>query len=1457
MTEYTAPLPLLRPAIALYHLLVRYPLRVTFPTLILIGFLIMLVDTYAHEFQINRDHALVHMAARVATSSSDAAALFSHAIADRRKGDLVSTFDALSLESDFEAGVLVDSAGRVVGASDQGALARDFDKQAFGLNDAQGTDSGTRIVGEQMFSVTPVMAAAEAGQPAGEVARLYRRDGLSGALASAREAARSELLRHALEFGVVMLFLWWVGERVYRARLACMEQAAGAVSAGELGVRIKLHGNDELTCLAHAFNGMLAKLEADRASSLEQARELAISNAELHALRKALDAHAVVSITDESGNIVQANDKFCEISGYSRAELLGQNHRLLKSGVHAEELYRQLWTTIRAGQAWHGVLQNRRKDGTPYWMQSSILPLRTDSGVHGGYISLRTDITERERLRLALERLARADVLQDPFDLFSEALAYGLDASTAGIVRFVENNQRQRLLGSWPHRAAREESPLLGSAARIRDGAVGFSLCTCLTHQFPDDPLLVGHDQECLFAEPLLDVAGHPIGMLYAIRRCRPIDEASMRALMVTVAGRAAGEIQRLSMEREQVRRQAWLEFVLKGAGAGVWDWDITTGTVRYNEQWVAMLGYELAELEPDVETWQRLIHPDDARSTLAAVSAHIAGRTPQYESEHRLRMRDGSYLWVLDRGTVTVRAPDGRALRMSGVHLDITAFKAAQMALVAQQQRLDLVLDNVPIGLWELDLDSSSVTTSPQWLARLGIVDHRQLRSRDDWASIIHPDDHARVRAAFGSYLKGRKSSYVVDFRVAARDGAWHWVLSRGVISQRDESGRATRLTGIHIDMQEQRDAEANLRENEARLQLVIRAGDLGVWDWNTETLTFTHNPHMAAMLGYAADDLPTREHWLALIHPDDLLASHQVMRGYLSGHAPFFGSEVRLRTKRGDWRWITTRGQIVERDAQGRARRMIGIHLDINDRKIAEAALMASEARLRAVLDNSPIGIFWTDSAGAVQYLNRSLRQKFELGAEQGLGDTWMEYLHPDDSERMLTSWRAFFDGEDEKFEIEYRYALPAVGVRLVHARAARIHGSAGVLGFVGTMEDITDARESEDERERLRLQIQQAQKMEAVGQLAGGIAHDFNNILASVIGFGTLARERFATDAQGKLAEYLNAVVTAGERGRDLVAKMLSFSRAAPSGQAQALEPVAVAREVTHLLSTIIPSSIHFDLEVHEPVPAVLIDAVDIHQVLVNLVVNARDAVSSHGHILIDIDGEAARHGHCAACQAPIDGDYVAISVRDDGTGMDERTVARIFDPFYTTKDVGKGTGMGLSVVHGIMHRAGGHVMVNSAPGAGTEFVLLLRPAAGVVDAVAVAAPRAAMVEGLRVLVVDDEPLVRHFLGELLSGEGAFPTLAADGREAQTVFAAAPRAYDVVFTDQTMPGLTGLELTAALRELRADVPVVLYSGYSDRATRDVARAGGVVFLGKPAEPLAVLNAVETAARSAALPV
>ncbi|MGE3846682.1 MAG: PAS domain S-box protein [Gammaproteobacteria bacterium] len=632
-------------------------------------------------------------------------------------------------------------------------------------------------------------------------------------------------------------------------------------------------------------------------------------------------------------------------------------------------------------------------------------------------------------------------------------------------------------------------------------------------------------------------------------------------------------------------------------------------------------------------------------------------------------------------------------------------------------------------------------------------------------------------------------------------------------------------------------------------RLRTVFEANQIGVWDWDIAHDTFERSAHMARMLGYAEEDLPDQAAWTALVHADDLPRVRHSLGEHLAGRRPDYEVELRLRARDGEWRWVYARGQVTERRADGRALRMMGVHLDITARKRAEAALAASEARLRAVVDNVPVGIILADDHGAPVFTNDALRRILHLDDAEGLGLEWMAAMAPADRDEMLRLQGTLVAGESDAIHTEFHYQRAGHAPQRISARIQRVRAPQADFTFIGVGEDVTQERAQTVEHERLLRHLQQAQKMEAIGQLAGGIAHDFNNLLTAVVGFSKLALNRCGEDPGGKLADYLHAVIAAGERGRELVAKMLAFSRSEVHTSHGTVEPLTVAREVVTMLGGILPSSMRLTVFEAEPVPPVRMDAVDLHQALVNLVVNARDAVQQHGTITLAVGPESPANGHCASCHALLDGQlYVTVSVRDDGAGMASDLVGRIFDPFFTTKAVGQGTGMGLSVVHGVTHQHGGHVQVESTPGLGTEFRLLLQAGAQAGDvAVAspVVAPRAANFNGVRVLVVDDEPGVRAFVGEVLRDLGATVTSVEDGQAALALLRAGSQPFDLVFTDQTMPRMTGIELLTALRGAEDATPLILCSGYGDTARDKVEGDGRALFLTKPVNPDDILRA------------
>lgn len=376
---------------------------------------------------------------------------------------------------------------------------------------------------------------------------------------------------------------------------------------------------------------------------------------------------------------------------------------------------------------------------------------------------------------------------------------------------------------------------------------------------------------------------------------------------------------------------------------------------------------------------------------------------------------------------------------------------------------------------------------------------------------------------------------------------------------------------------------------------------------------------------------------------------------------------------------------------------------------------------------------------------------------------------------------------------------------------------------------LRDITERVHSASAKLDLERQLQQSQKMEALGQLTGGIAHDFNNILVSVLGYSKLALDRLVPDKQSKLANYLREIIMASERARDLIAKMLVFTRTRSSVGVGVISPATVVQEVVAMVRPSIPSSIQLDVRLEDD-PNIVMDAGELNQILINLIINARDAMDGHGVIGIRLHRVEASGKLCAVSHQRLHGSYLALEVSDSGSGIAPEHMSRLFDPFFTTKDVGKGTGLGLSMVQGILLRTGGHVVVESQLGRGSLFQLLFPTTSAVAPGSATPLDEQASLRGSgqHICVVDDEPAVTRYLGELLEGQGYRVTQFNNPAAALDAMQAGNQKCDVLIADQTMPGMSGTELAVRLHALRLDLPVVLCSGHSGAiAPADLLRA------------------------------
>ena len=477
-----------------------------------------------------------------------------------------------------------------------------------------------------------------------------------------------------------------------------------------------------------------------------------------------------------------------------------------------------------------------------------------------------------------------------------------------------------------------------------------------------------------------------------------------------------------------------------------------------------------------------------------------------------------------------------------------------------------------------------------------------------------------------------------------------------------------------------------------------------------------------------------------------------------------------------------------------------------------------------------NASTGVtYWSDEI----YRIVGVSKDFTPGSE-----SLKKLLHPDDRERVLSSIKEAIIGKNDYYE-EYRVLCPNGEEHWVESRAQPFKDTQGhIIGLKGVIQDITRRKQAELEKERLQREIRQSHKMQALGQLTGGIAHDFNNILAITMGFTSMALERFSHEAPEQMVEYLSTAMKASERGKSLVAQMLAFSRAdIESEQPQQLK--SLVNENIKMMESILPSSIRIEFNCEGDLPNIMMDPTKFQQMLMNICINAKDAMEGVGVLTFSLGWKHNVDAECSSCHKWIDGQWVDLSITDTGCGMTDEVLEHLFEPFFTTKEVGKGTGMGMAVLHGIVKSHGGHLLVETELGKGTT-VHLLFPAVAALDRDTSVLDKSLRQlpqgQGHHVLVVDDVPELADYVGELLELHGYQATIRTDSQDALNLFLEVPDKFSLLVTDQTMPGLTGMELVKKIHEVRPGFPVILCSGNSEAINQKSVEGSDIQFLDKP---------------------
>jgi PAS domain S-box-containing protein len=686
-----------------------------------------------------------------------------------------------------------------------------------------------------------------------------------------------------------------------------------------------------------------------------------------------------------------------------------------------------------------------------------------------------------------------------------------------------------------------------------------------------------------------------------------------------------------------------------------------------------------------------------------------IVATAGPYALEYRILLPDGRTRWLHDRGEVLPDAA-GRPARALGAVRDVTGRRAAEDALREGEARLRLAQEAGGIGSWDLDLATGRQVWSERQYALFGLDPALPAPDLTAWLQLVHPDDRDRILATRAAALVTESGTFSAEFRIhRASDGAARWMSTSGRVV-RDADDRPVRMLGVNRDVTEARNAEAESRAMLEANPIGVLRGDVHgrILDANDALLRLAGADRAALEAGTLRWDALTPPEWL----PADAAG---IAEARVKGACTPYEKEY----QRPDGSRVPV---LVGFALVGEAREnTVAFILDLTDRKRAEAALLqdkavleravadrtaelaARERELRRIYDRTPAAFHSVDAAGRLVRVSGEWLAFLGYRREEVLGRRTGEFMLPESAVRWEAALAELSRTGDEVREVEYRMLRADGQVVDVLVRARAEHDASG--GFDHSYSVLFDMTE----RNRAEQRLREAQKQEALGRIAGGVAHDFNNLLQVLT--GALQLVAGSADRPDRVQRYAGVALQAAGRGAELTRRMLAFAR-----QDQLQSGPVVLPEVMQGLEPLLHGPLGADIKLETLAPPVLppvrADRMQLELVLFNLALNARDAMPRGGRLLLEALEEQVAAGNR---QGLSPGRYVRIRVTDTGEGMDSATLARAAEPFFTTKEVGKGSGLGLSMAHGFAAQSGGALRIDSAPGQGTTVTLWLPEAA----------------------------------------------------------------------------------------------------------------------------------------------
>ena len=816
------------------------------------------------------------------------------------------------------------------------------------------------------------------------------------------------------------------------------------------------------------------------------------------------------------------------------------------------------------------------------------------------------------------------------------------------------------------------------------------------------------------------------------------------------------------------------------------------------------------------------LTHPEDLEASAEGVRQLLEGTLDRLDLEKRYITPELQTVWASVRVGL-IRDEAGVPLHFSFYVQDITERKRAESALRESEERFAQIAEQSRIITWQVDADGLYTYVSHAVTPVLGYKPEDLIGKMHFYD--LHPaTGRDAFRAAALAAFARKESFRDYENQAETMAGCPVWFSTNG-IPVLDENGNLAGYRGNDRDITERKLAEQSLRESEAFQNLLMDTIPAPVFYKDRQGRYLGFNKDFETLFGQTKDQLVGKS--VLNIAPPELAKIYHAKDIELFERPGTQVYETSVQNAQGNLRdVIFHKASII--DAQGTVAGLIGIIIDVTERKRAEEALRQSEERNRLLSDLTMEGILLHRDAVAID-LNLALARMMGLEREELLGKNFMEFVHVDDRALVL-----------ENISKEH---APPYTVRVVRNTGesffaeieSRYIRQQGDLLRVSAIRDLTERKQAEAEQEKLQTQFLQAQKMQSVGLLAGGVAHDFNNMLGIILGHTELAMARI--EPGGSLHADLAQIRMAAQRSADLTRQILAFARKQTIAP-KVLDLNHTVEGMLKMLRRLIGEEIDLDWKPGPGLCPVKMDPTQIDQILANLCINARDAISGVGKITVSTRNTALDGESCARLGGGTPGEYVMLSVSDDGCGMDSETLLLVFDPFYTTKEVGKGTGLGLATVYGIVKQNQGFINASSEPGQGATFTIHLPRHAAEMEPDAGKAPDQAVSSGHEtILLVEDEPALLKMATIVLESQGYTVLVAGSPAEAIRLACEHDGRIDLLLTDVVMPGMNGRDLAKSLASACPGLKRLFMSGYTaDIIARHGVMDEGAHFIQKP---------------------